>query len=545
MNTSTRLRQSRFSSRTGAALLVAVILGAAIALALGTFIYIANSELRMANRTGQMTMVNNVAEAGFEEVLSALNTATANTAAHPTMDPLTDSLNPLNNGTKWTNSDYDGVSSANGDRRKIFTNYISTSQQVTSSVSVLLLSTSTAKHYYAVAKAVSTAANGQVLEKYVWGAIHRKPLAPPGMYARYKLDFKGTSVAVDSYRSSLGVYGASISPSYGGYNNQNIFSYGIVASVSSTVNVGQADIYGNVATGGTDPASTVGNTGIIGDWGDAKGTIDTTQTATNFTAQFDLVTPSGLAVGIPKYASDLKDAMGNPIYTLGDSSTTNTTPWTYYIKASDIDGTMLYTVQGPVRIIIQPETSGSYNGSDGKLAFSGSGGLEVKYLPQLFTLNSGGIPTLNDPDVPSLQLWTRGDLSISGKGLVNDPVTGTASGSTAGIPLAVQIYGYAADNGSTTTASQSFDFSGNQAISAMIYAPNANVTLGGGGSDDIDMMGTLVAKNVTLNGKVKFHVDEDLANAENGKFGVRAWRQLLTPSQRTGAEIGRSYAFGL
>ena len=89
MKTHHATAQPRFRSRKGAALLVAVILGAAIALALGTFVYIANSELRMASRTGQMTMVNNVAEAGLEELFAALNTQTAQTALYPSTDPLT------------------------------------------------------------------------------------------------------------------------------------------------------------------------------------------------------------------------------------------------------------------------------------------------------------------------------------------------------------------------------------------------------------------------------------------------------------------------
>ena len=44
-----------------------------------------------------------------------------------------------------------------------------------------------------------------------------------------------------------------------------------------------------------------------------------------------------------------------------------------------------------------------------------------------------------------------------------------------------------------------------------IYAPHADFTLGGGGKDTIDFVGSSVTKTVKMNGHYKFHYDENLA----------------------------------
>ncbi len=54
------------------------------------------------------------------------------------------------------------------------------------------------------------------------------------------------------------------------------------------------------------------------------------------------------------------------------------------------------------------------------------------------------------------------------------------------------------------------NFSGNSAFTGTIYAPDATVTLTGGGSGDYDFVGSLIAKSIKLNGHFMFHFDEDL-----------------------------------
>lgn len=52
--------------------------------------------------------------------------------------------------------------------------------------------------------------------------------------------------------------------------------------------------------------------------------------------------------------------------------------------------------------------------------------------------------------------------------------------------------------------------SGNDDFTGIIYAPQAHVSLGGGGNDTLDFVGAIVAKSLQLNGHYNFHYDEAL-----------------------------------
>jgi hypothetical protein len=53
-------------------------------------------------------------------------------------------------------------------------------------------------------------------------------------------------------------------------------------------------------------------------------------------------------------------------------------------------------------------------------------------------------------------------------------------------------------------------FGGNASFAGIIYAPQARVTLGGGGTDTQDFIGAIVARSIILNGHFDFHYDEAL-----------------------------------
>jgi hypothetical protein len=56
----------------------------------------------------------------------------------------------------------------------------------------------------------------------------------------------------------------------------------------------------------------------------------------------------------------------------------------------------------------------------------------------------------------------------------------------------------------------SISFSGNASFTGTIYAPEAAVTLNGGGSNNYDFVGSCIGKSVTINGNFMFHFDEAL-----------------------------------
>jgi len=99
-----------------------------------------------------------------------------------------------------------------------------------------------------------------------------------------------------------------------------------------------------------------------------------------------------------------------------------------------------------------------------------------------------------DPNNAYLQIFMEGDtLSLSG-GAVIDNASGHAD----------RFYLF----GLPTCTSISFGGNGN--FYGAIYAPEADFSLGGGGSDTWDFVGASVTKTVTMNGHFYFHYDENL-----------------------------------
>lgn len=77
------------------------------------------------------------------------------------------------------------------------------------------------------------------------------------------------------------------------------------------------------------------------------------------------------------------------------------------------------------------------------------------------------------------------------------------------------------------TNNTAINFSGNAAFTGTIYAPDAVVTLTGGGTDDYDFVGSLIAKSIKLNGHFTFHFDEDLiTDGPTRGYTATRWREI-------------------
>jgi hypothetical protein len=98
-------------------------------------------------------------------------------------------------------------------------------------------------------------------------------------------------------------------------------------------------------------------------------------------------------------------------------------------------------------------------------------------------------------------------------------VNGTGYVNEFGIAKNLQYYGLPSNTALT--------LGGNASFTAQIYAPEANFTLGGGGSTPYDFAGMCVTRSVKMNGHFNFHFDETTKNTLH-LFGytARSWDEL-------------------
>lgn len=72
----------------------------------------------------------------------------------------------------------------------------------------------------------------------------------------------------------------------------------------------------------------------------------------------------------------------------------------------------------------------------------------------------------------------------------------------------------------------SLTYGGNSSFIGVIYAPEANLTLNGGGNNN-GLIGASITKSITMNGHYNFHFDEDLlASGPSRAFIVTSWKEL-------------------
>ena len=68
---------------------------------------------------------------------------------------------------------------------------------------------------------------------------------------------------------------------------------------------------------------------------------------------------------------------------------------------------------------------------------------------------------------------------------------------------------------------------GNADFTGVIYAPNAQLKLGGSGKDEYDLVGATVTETVTLNGHMNFHYDEALTDwGPDLGYVVNGWNEI-------------------
>jgi hypothetical protein len=297
-----------------------------------------------------------------------------------------------------------------------------------------------------------------------------------GLVAKGNIDLSGNGIASDSYDS--------LNPSYstgGMYDPAKRRDKGDIAtnsSIDDSLNVWNAEIYGKVSTG---PGGNVrihnGTVGSIAHHASGVGGIEPGYTTDDMNVYFpDVDHPGGgfsPAVGLPAawvsgpYVINGVPTVYNYIVPGGQ----------YQLKSGLNLNNKSMVITSPTVLLV-----------DGDISISGG---------------SGGITIAPGA---SLQIFMTGaTTTISGQGIMN----------RAGRPANFSYWGLPSN---TLVRLQ-----GNGDFIGTIYAPQAALVMGGGGSSGDDFMGAAVAGSVKMGGHYKVHYDESLL-----PFGQRRGYTIVT-----------------
>jgi Tfp pilus assembly protein PilX len=473
---------TRFNSQRGSLLIVAMIISAVIGISLASYIHLAQSAMRISNRAVYNNAAMNLAEQGIEEAIYAVNKMVADsTYSWP----------------GWTASGTDNV------YRKWTTTL---SNNVSAEYRVFVYNYRGIAAPKIVSRAlVSLGGNGGTVEKWVEVQLSKTSKFANGLVAKNSIMFNGNNATVDSWNSDPNGDGSVVRAYSSTYRNDN-GSVGSISVSTSAVVVNNADVWGYVSTGGTDPTAFVGTNGSImgdppspGPW--TKANVDPARVSTTFTATFDPVTTPTTAA-IAHLGTINTDGMVLP--RPADLAYAPAADGYYHYNADRIDlNNKAIIINGKVLLRL----SNTSNGID----ISGGGGA--------IKINSTG----------ALTVYTPGAISIAGQGVSNgvdgpDADTDVDETSELNQPIKFQVYG------TKTSGSQSISISGNGLFSGVIYAPQGDVSIVGNGA----VNGSVVANNITLSGNAQFHYDESLGNLGAGNpFRIAKWKELTLQSDRT------------
>ncbi len=469
---STPMRSFRRSQR-GSVLIVALVFSAILAISLTSYLKLALTAGKLANRSFYMDAAQNLVDLGLEHALWSLN------------------------NSSWTGAGFAARSGYANQYQATYPsagNYYSFSGGVRGQVNVWV--DNSGANPRSVAQATITLSDGTTFVKMSESYMRRASFFTNGMVARDRLTFGG-NVRVDSWNSDPDATPATAMIPYSAASDSD---GGRIASLLvnvESISVGNADIYGYAAIGGSSTADiNVGSTGRIGPYGIANGRIDATRVTYDFTTSFPNVTaPDSTAL---TYSYSL-GGIGGPV-TLprtGDFGVVDAidgkTYYHYFTSGVSLAGMGDIITIDPAKNVV--------------LTVTGTG-----------TFETGGNAGIDIPITSSLKLYAPSTVAIGGNGVMN----GTAGvvGSTANF----QVYGTA-----TSAAPQAIGIKGNSHLSGVVYAPNATVTITGTAA----VYGAIVANRVNMNGTGDFHYDEALASLASANiWKVSKWREITTSTER-------------
>jgi hypothetical protein len=472
----------------GSALLVALVLGLALAITAGSFLSLALNTLNTTNRSFHYNTAFNLAESGLEEAMWALN------------------------NNDWTKRNWQ-----ESGQSMVLTGSF-TSPDITSVNGV--------RGYFNVVVqqasggAPTITAEGVVEQKNYGSTIHRQlrvsarnsNLFMPPFTAITSLILNGGQI--DSYRMAEGNYSTAprryettiASPAIA----INDVSIGAPADIYGYVTVGvgsdHSAAYLNTIKGTVQGSSTetvAGAAGVLGS--NTNNFIDTNRIAYDFTQDFPMP-----AAPTAAFLDTLPSADGNNMIILGDP--TGATTKRYQLTNYSVPNGKTLLIVGPVEI-------------KSLVGLKMAGQAAITVLSGTFTIPASGngnnavaAKTYTSTNA-SATIYAYGDLEISGNSALSG---GTIPGTNVSTnPTKLQIMGMA-------PASQAFSTVGNGKLAAAVYAPHANMTFGGGGSSGC-FAGAAVANTITVNGTgYNIRYPEEMADMNTATtYKISRWLDLV------------------
>lgn len=266
-----------------------------------------------------------------------------------------------------------------------------------------------------------------------------------------QLDLRDKNIVIDSYDSR-----DSTKSTNGLYDVLKRQENGDIATDGDLIRAGNAQIHGDVST----------NSGTI----DKPGGITGQQRADFYQDPIPVSAPTGF----PGSTSTITTT------TTLNSSTSQTSPARYVISNISLSGNDTLTLQAP---------SGTASGTTTYIEIYVTGDIKVTGNQNAQIAIAPGVKAT---------IYFAGNVDIAGRGIVNGNNQ----------PGNFLLYGIKPPEDSPP---KTVSLSGNATLSAALYAPDAAITVNGGGATG-EVYGSFVGKSVVMNGVTDLHYDEALSS---------------------------------
>jgi len=337
----------------GSLLIVAMLIAAVIAIALGSYLSLSRSSLTLANRSFYNNGAMNIAETGIEEALWSFNQATAGVAL----------------GTAWQYWDTsDGITA-----KRTFTDFtLSGSNRASVKVYVDNFDPVASSQPIVVAQSTITLPlDTRTLSKSIEVKLRRRSKFAMGLVAKNQITFNGNNASVDSWNSDPDNDPSTAAIAYGPGVRNDHGSVGSTSVAVGSVAINNADIWGFASVGADTPAGVK---------------VDTTRVATDFTANFDPVSDPTSGVVIGSVGATLGTAGVTATYRFGGTVSSDLTIYgNVTLVLTALPGTTAINLTGTDGITIAANSSLIiYTAADVKIA--GNGVLNNNVSPSSFQL---------------------------------------------------------------------------------------------------------------------------------------------------------------